>query len=551
MGGTTLPISSRRSQTPIPDANGETRRTPRRTRLWLATFFGFFAMSMAWSFATPYDGFADELRHVARAYTVAGGEFVYNGPMTDDVPWLTVPKSLSPRGSELTKTNYTSCFNWDSSKNASCAVPPGREADKHTMVLVPTGAAQYNPVYYAMVGGPLRWWPDYRGIYAARALSAAYNCALIAFCVTACASVRRGRILLSGMLVALTPVVVNFTAGINPAGIEMTGGLAFWTAGVLMAARRRTTPGLLALGAVGAAILATVRGGGLLWLALNLGVLVFLVPLRRWWPTAKRLWQERAVRWWTAFVALAVVGALGWVAIQNPNNGAFTAKQPTPSFAQMTVNSVSQNVWGRGEFLVNGIVALGGFSDTWPPGFLWSIWFMSFGVVIFGALVFSPWRGRLQLLALIIGSAVVTLAADIVPMSQGHTLSQGRYVIPVLVGVPLLGAWFLYRSGILDLPRNRTLTRAYVVVLLPLQMVVLYVSMLRYQQGLSQPFPINPFKGQWLPSSGPYLPFFLAVTALVAIGAVFWRVSGEDEDDPAAPPAASPAAVPAPAGAAD
>ncbi|WP_198035203.1 DUF2142 domain-containing protein [Streptacidiphilus rugosus] len=491
-----------------------------RTFLW--AFVALFTVGCGWCLAVPYDGFADEARHTVRAWSAAGGALVFHGPVQGDgTPLITAPKSLAPNAPA-----NSACFQQHPQISAACSPPAGLRSDGRRMVTIATGAGRYNPLYYAIVGQPLRLWPDNRGIYLARTLSDAMVSALFAAAFAVTASAARGRRLLSGLLVALTPVALNLSAAINPAGLEIAGAVLLWSALVLLVDGRMTSPWLVRACGVGAAVLAVVRAGGLAWLALIL--LVGALGLSR--RHARRLAREGAVRRWAALVALAVVAGAGWNAWQNPTGQALTL-QPGQSRWNLVANALNIDVWGRGEYLVDGVVGLVGFGDTSPPGLVFPVWFCAFGVVLFGAVALTRRRDRIRLLLPIAGTAALSLAVDVGPISQGWYLSQGRYALPVLAGVPILGAYLLAERGVLDDSSLARLARCYVVVLLPLQLLTLYAAMLRYQRGL-QPadpipvMPVNPFKGAWLPPLGPQLPLALAAAGLAALGVLVWRTAG-------------------------
>jgi hypothetical protein len=203
----------------------------------------------------------------------------------------------------------------------------------------------------------------------------------------------------------------------------------------------------------------------------------------------------------------------------------------------MVVNALNVDVWGRGEYLVDGLVGLVGFGDTSPPGIVFPVWFCAFGVVLFGAVALTGRLDRVRLLLLVAGTALLTLAADVGPISQGWYLSQGRYSLPALAGVPILGSFLLAERGALDDARLARLTRCYVLVLLPLQFVTLYAAMLRYQRGIpsGDPIPlvpVNPLKGDWLPPLGPQLPLALTALGLTGLGVLVWRAAAH-RDTPA------------------
>ena len=116
-------------------------------------FVGFFLMIGAWSLAAPYNCTPDEQAHIVRAVGVVSGQITpQTGPAT--APRLGAYQTV-PRG--LVRDP---CFQSKSDLSAACAKPPS--ADR-TPVSVVTGAGWYNPVYYALVGLPLRFWPGWSG----------------------------------------------------------------------------------------------------------------------------------------------------------------------------------------------------------------------------------------------------------------------------------------------------------------------------------------------------------------------------------------------------
>ena len=119
----------------------------RRTFWW--AFLGFLLLGVGWSLAMPYDGPADEMQHVTRAYSLVSGEVVVGGDAL-----VTVPGSLAPAG----LTGEQPCMRWHLETTAACATSPdAHTADSSTLVRTPSGAANYNPLYYALVGLPSSW----------------------------------------------------------------------------------------------------------------------------------------------------------------------------------------------------------------------------------------------------------------------------------------------------------------------------------------------------------------------------------------------------------
>lgn len=507
-----------------PTAVAEPERAPERwtpVRVFWWAFVGFLVLGIGWGLAVPYDGFADEARHAARAYTAAAGQIVFNGDtQSDGTPLIKVPKSLAPNAPAS-----AACFQQDPGIAAGCSPAAGRVQDEHTIVEIPSGAARYNPIYYVIVGQPLRLWPDSTGIYLARLLSDAMVSALFAAAFAMTAMARRGRRMLAGLLVALTPVAVNLAPAINPAGLEIGGAAVLWTALVLLVDGRQRSAALVRLAALGAAIVATVRFGGILWLVLIFGVAALGMSRDR----LQRLTRLRMVRRWGAFVAVTVVAGAFWSVWQDPAAAAVTTSGgrslPYKIFAAFSVD-----IWDRGEYLVKGMVGLIGFGETSPPGIVFPIWFCAFGALLFTAMALTRTLDRIRLGILVVGTFGLLVASDVGPISQGWYLSQGRYGLPAILGVPILGAYLLVERGVFSDAHLRTLTRAYVLLLLPLQFVTFYAAMLRYQQGIKggSPLPVqpwNPFTGSWLPASGPELPFAAALVGLAVLGWLVWRMT--------------------------
>lgn len=519
--------SSARAPRPL---SGGSRAVRRRSAGWTFVwgFVGFFVLGCGWSLAVPYDGFADEARHTVRAWSAAGGEWVFHGPVqSDGTPLITAPRSLAPNAPVA-----SACFQQHPQLSAACSPRAGLRSDAHRMVTIGSGAGRYNPLYYVIVGQPLRLWPDQRGIYLARALSDALVSALFATALAVTVLARHGRRLLSGLLVALTPVALHLSSAINPAGVEIAAAVMLWAALVLLVDGRRNSPVLVRVCGVAAAIVAVVRAGGVAWLALIFAVAA--LGLTR--DHARALARSRTVRRWSALVVPAMVAGTWWTLWQKTIGQAGSAA-PGRSRVDMVVNALNVDIWGRGEYLVKGLVGLVGFGDTSPPGIVYPVWFCVFGVVLFGALALTRWRDRIRLLIPVVGAAVLSLAVDIGPISQGWYVSQGRYALPVLAGVPILGAYLLGERGVLDDERLARLARASTMVLLPLQLVTLYAAMLRYQRGFpsGDPIPlqpVNPFKGAWLPPLGPQLPLALASVGLVVLGVLLWRTASGDAFPP-------------------
>lgn len=482
-------------------------------RLWLLAFAGFFLLQAAWAFALPYDGPADEQAHGLRAAAVVHGELL----APSDSVQLT-PNSLF--------RHY--CFEMKVEVAADCAKEPGGDS---TMTPHKVGAAAYNPVYYALAGWPLRFWPNWTGILLTRLLTGAAIAALLAAAVVSACRWTRHRGVLAGLLVAISPMAISLGGAINPNGVEVAGGVALFAGLIplLLEPRPELNRPAVILSGIAASVLVTPRGLGVMWLGV-VGVSVLIGSTR---PHVRALLRERLVRVWLAVTAVSVVAALAWDVVARPLG------TPAPADLGMTTTSIIKtaflDVWPN---IANQLVGIPGWSEVLEPRLVYVVWFMAVGLVLLGGFTLGARRQKLQLLLLFVGTFVPMLAWEMLWANQGGWFSQGRYFLAAAVGLPILGAYTMARRGLTPV-NMRAITRALVVLLIPIQPLVLVYTMCRYESGLSIMHPwlasLNPLNGSWKPPLGPVLPPVLSVLGAVALFLMYWRASRLPESPPDTP----------------
>jgi hypothetical protein len=93
----------------------------------------------------------------------------------------------------------------------------------------------------------------------------------------------------------------------------------------------------------------------------------------------------------------------------------------------------------------------------------------------------------------------------------------------------MLGAYHLGKEGVFDGHRIGQLIRAMAVVLLPLQLLALALTMIRFQSGNpgGAPIHLNPFTGSWLPAVGPVVPILLCIAGIFVMGWNCFRIAGQ------------------------
>lgn len=494
--------------------------SPRRQ--WIVVFLGFFLVFGSWSFAAPYGGPADEMQHVIRAVGVVRGQFAPAPAVVLDYksrPGMGAYQDV-PRG----LLQDVGCFGLKPHVSAACAKP----ISGGPVSTVPTTAGRYNPLYYALVGLPVSLSPSWSGLVGTRLISAALSAALLAFAFVALSQWSRTGLMLAALIMVSTPMLAHLAGAVNPNGLEIAAGIALFSAAVplLLGPPTGRIGPLVWLAGVSATILATLRSLGPMWLFF---VFAALLPVSSR-PRLRRLWSERAVRWWAAIIGAALVLALAWVVGMRTGN---LVHQPAPLYGYSTQAAAFQyfNNWG-GVYL-DGLVGVAGWFDTFLPDPIYWLWLGLAGSLVVFAAVVGGWADRWRFLVLTFGAVVPIGAVQVAEVNNIGWIIGGRYVLPLLAGVPLLAAFILERR-LLKAQHARTFIRLCCVTLLPVHLLLLLEAMSRWQSGLNLAH-INPFRGDWHPPTTSYPPMLLMLAGLLVVGWAFWtapaRIAAQPELD--------------------
>lgn len=486
----------------------------RYRRSWLAALLGFFLVGAGWALAAPYDGAPDERDHIVRAYGVITGQVVLRAENASlgGGGYVDAPRSLVlPR-----------CWRFHPDRDASCAGSPGTD---ETERLVATSAGRNAPVYYAIVGAPIAVAPNWTGVILARLLSVLLCGLLLANALADAMRWSRHRMMVAGVLAGTTPMVLHLVGSVNPNSLELAASIAFFAAAVPLLrhpdARRDGT--LLWHAGVAAAALATTRMLGPLWLAL--GVLV-LLPWR--WAGLRDLWAWRRLRRWAYAVAAAGAAGIAWTLSSGgaESNPYFQPEQP---LSPLRVAWTELQNWSR---YVDEMVGVFSWLDARLPALGYVVWPIVGGALVLSGFVIADRGNRLRLAALAGAGVLVPLSISAALANTFGFITQGRYLLPVLVGVPILAAFVL--AGRLGAQPARSALRLTAVALLPIQFVALAFTMQRWQAGQGVQAGFDLLSAPWQPPLGPVVPLVAALAGLAVIGALCWtgHPGRDGPDDP-------------------
>jgi hypothetical protein len=464
---------------------------------WLTTFVLLSALGGLWAVANPLFSGPDEAAHVAHAAAIARGQ------LTGDAP-----RSQTERKKHILFVRIPASF--DVNKSVGCFAtrpdtPAGCLSVTRSTKTAPviTGAGRSPPVYYALIGWVSLIKPAAApATYLMRLISLLMGAAFVACAVNGIWRLGAARLGGLGIAVAMTPMVL-FTLGIvNPSGLEITSALALWACGsaLVVEAENRVDRGLVAQVGIAAITLAVARQLGPLWLGLIVLTLAATASSR----ALLRIARSRAARVWLAAATVAAGAQIAWLVIVKP-------LETVGGGLRLTPTDINRFVVGRGYSIFLDMIGRFGWLDTAPPSATWAFWMLAIG----GLVVFAFMSSRTRLLWAMVATALLTVA---IPMAveareAGHTgiFWQGRYTLPLAIGVPILAAIALIRSD-----RGTTLESSALFPFLGALIVV--AQALAYAQNLRRYMvgrngPIQFWKGgAWKPPI-PALLLLIAFTA--------------------------------------
>ncbi|HEX2564158.1 MAG TPA: DUF2142 domain-containing protein, partial [Acidimicrobiales bacterium] len=368
-------------------------------RRWLVTFGLLVAVASAWSLVTPPGGGPDEPAHAIKAAAVAGGELTGDPypPVGGGARVVEAPASLDA----LDPT----CFAFRPGISAGCRPSYEGPDDVEEMV---TNAGVSPPVYYALVGGPLRLFPSLDGLYLARLVSGVIAAALVATAVQLAAAAR-SRFLVVAVAVTWTPMAASLTGVINPSALELSAAVLVWVSGLLLV-RPNPLPGWLERRliwhfALASALFAVSRQLSPLLLACMVGVLAIAAP----WPRLRDLVIDRRTWVPAGAVVVATAFAAWWLAAYPVGEDATVP--PTAVGGRDALLTP----FGYLGTLYDQMIGVFGWLDATPPVGVVLAWTVAVGVVV---VLGAALGARRVVVALVAITAVSVVVPSLIQASQ-------------------------------------------------------------------------------------------------------------------------------------
>jgi hypothetical protein len=418
-----------RSKAIIKGLSGSTRR------VWLTSFVLVTLLSGLWVIANPLYAGPDEPAHVIKAVAVDHGQLT--------------GKELSPRLREMFRDERqdfemvrvpaiygtaisTTCFTYEPDIPANCLDFSGstKEVDDATYV------ARHPPPYYAVVG--IASWigtPGSGAVYLMRFLSVVMTSALIATAITALRRSTVPRLVAVGVAFAITPMVLFVTGVVNPSALEIAAAVTVWVCGLVLICRahERIDNWLVAGTGIGACAMALSRQLAPLWLAL-IGVTLLGFANR---TALRNLVRSNWARLWALLVVASTMAQVLWNVVVKPLDVSAEGRPPM----HLATGDILEIVTGRSFFRYHEMIGVFGWGDTPTPALTWIPWTAGIVFLVFAAVLWVSRRQLLMVLALLAAVIVVPIVIESTTYNEGGGVNwQGRYTLPLAVGVPILAA---------------------------------------------------------------------------------------------------------------
>lgn len=466
----------------------------------LHTFVGaalVMSVLLIWSVATARYGGPDEPAHVLRSAAVASGDI-----LGSPVAGLDPGYRRTVVAAALT-TGDPTCYRHDDDIPATCA---HADSTANGMAAAASSAGTYPPIYYALVGIPVRAFGDVADAAWYRYV-AAFWCALVLMI----AAVRARRIGVDLLIVCVTPATWFLFGVVNPNSLEVALAVLSWV-GVerIRVQHRRLSTSDLAWVAVPISIAIVLRPvAAMAWFAIaGASLLIIAGRSTSITPPSRRAWS---VFVGVPLAAIAtVIGWNLWAAVDISDQR--TAESVSVSAAIRRSLDESTETWRE----MVGSLGWLEFSAPWLAHVAWWCVLVAAAMnALRPGIENQPGLRRSWLWVLAV-TAVGPILFEVMFASSIGFIWQGRYSIPSGLGLTILGLTAWRRRLSL---RARTTVGAIGAAA---QVITLWTVLQRYSVGADGSWWL---RGAWSPPAPAMV--LLTLDAIAMTGLVLLARSSE------------------------
>jgi hypothetical protein len=474
----------------------------------------------AWSLSTPLGAAPDEPQQMIQAAAAVRGqlhdqqfELQIAHKSVVRAGLVEIPQWVANVG------NVAGCFSGHLNVPAGCAPSVGNNS---TIVRSASAFSNYPRLYYLIVGVPSLLATGHRGLIGMQYASALLNAALISLGLFLLARYHPRRIVLLGALVALSPMVLFLSGVVNPSGMETAAAFASWCGGLCVVERVVIPRALAVLTSLAFVALILSRPTS----PVNAAVIIVVLIVFAGWNHAWPMLSERSFRpVWISVTAAVFVAGFSLVLLGVPSEFGLPENPPLSFLGVLWL----MLRWIGGQ--LRQCIGAFGSGETLAPNWVVAVWVVVLGGLLVYGLAVSR-SGRRALSVLVLGMFGMLLIFEVPEINPVGFYWQGRYWLPLAVGLPLVASAVeprsLYRRGRSAMASPGLRVAGFVgvgAILMVAQVGAFLTSLHRYETGLGVPAG-SPIK--WTPPGGTVLVVaaFVAGQALL-LGFVTWQSLNE------------------------
>jgi membrane protein implicated in regulation of membrane protease activity len=345
-------------------------------------------------------------------------------------------------------------------------------------------------------------------VLASRLTLGAMAVALLGFAFSSVAH-RKGSV--PALLMAITPGVIFLSAVMNPSALEIASAITLWTIFPHVFESSPLTKIEVGGVAVAGVVLIATRPLGP---AMYLVALLFSCAVAGGWARLGDVWRRLRSVWMLHLSVIAL--AIGWyAAVFSKNTGSLVTEGSASLGLRQQIIEAVQHI---PVVLEQGIGNFGWLDTPMPRMAL-----MLYSLMFFSLLVFSVVRSTPLVSSMIVSlslvSALLVVAQDISYYNLLRNFgSQGRHVMPLLVGIPILA-----------MRKVRLPSRANAVVAVVWAIIMVWsglAALRRYAVGIRPGNQLEMYtQAVWQPDIGIWLATFALAFGAITSARCAWRIN--------------------------
>jgi hypothetical protein len=469
---------------------------------WLVA--SLFALVVSWSLSMPLFSGPDEPANFVRSAAVVRGEFVgADAGVSLEKSYWTTTVNIDPQFGVANLVPW--CFAPFSEKPAcNLAIEDAAFVDNPPY----TNMGRYPIFPFLVSGAGTIFGANDVSVLASRLTLGALSVVLLGFAFSSVAH-RKGSV--PALLMAITPGVIFLSAVMNPSALEIASAIALWTILPHVFESSPLTRVELSGVAVAGVVLIGTRPLGP---ALYLVALLFCSAFTGGWARLGDVWKRLRSVWVIHLCAIAF-SIVWYVTVFSKNTGSpVTEGSPSLGLRQQVIEAVQH---------IPAVLAQGignfGWLDTPMPRMTLVLYLVMLVPLLVFAISSTTRLVGSMVVALCLVSALLVIAQDINYYNLLRNFgSQGRHVMPLLVGIPILA------MRKVNLPSR---INAAVAIVWALVMVWAGLAALRrYAVGIRPGNQLEMYtQAIWQPDIGIWLATFALAFGAIASAWCAWRIS--------------------------